>query len=192
MRLPDALVIRGQATQSESILSGYGATQHRALPYIAALSPLVLMLVLASIYPHFNRREIPEWRPIISLADAAANRGDQLEARRLYLQADRVAYRRQDWEGLVAAACRINKLDGINRRPSKALSILFRTSTTAERAQSYRGVATVGLTLSMLGSDEAASAVLDRIQPNWPNDPITSDDLALIAGCSRSQPLPVM
>jgi hypothetical protein len=189
MRLPDAMVMKGQAIRANSLASCYVATQYRAIKYIAAVSPLLLLLVLASIYPAFNRTEIPEWRQLVSLADQALNRGDRYEARRLYLQVDRVAYWRKDWGGLVAAACRINKLDGVNGPSSKALAILFRASTAAELAQSYRGLATVALSLSMLGSNEAASAVLDRIQPNWANDPITSDDLSLIAGCSRSQHL---
>jgi hypothetical protein len=157
------------------------------ITYIAAVSPVLLLIVLANVYPDLNRTEIPDWRPFISLADEASNRGDRYEARRLYLQVDRVAYWRKDWEGLVAAACHINKLDGVNRPSSKALHILFRALATAERAQSRRGLATVAKSLSLLGSDEAASAVLGRIQPSWPNEEMSFDNLTLLGGCSRSQ-----
>jgi hypothetical protein len=64
---------------------------------------------------------------------------------------------------------------------------LFRAATTAELTQSGRGLAVVALSLSMLGSGEAASAVLDRNQADWLAEPISSDDLSLLAGCSRSQ-----
>src|SRR5882724_5403218 len=157
MRQPDAMVMRGQATRSNSTPGWRVAARFRVITYIAAASSLLLMLVLARLYPDLNRTEIPDWRPLISLADEASNRGDRYGARHLYLQVDRVAYWRQDWEGLVAAACRIHQLDGVNRSYSRALSILFRASTTAERAESRRGVVTVAKSLSLLGSDEAAS-----------------------------------
>ena len=135
MRQPDAMVMRGQATRSNSTPYWRVAARFRVFTYMAAVSPVLLLIVLASVYPGLNRAEIPDWRPLISLADEASNRGDRYEARRLYLQVDRVAYWRKDWEGLVAAACRINKLDGVNRPYSRALAILFRASTTAERAR---------------------------------------------------------
>jgi len=152
---------------------------------MAAVSPVLLLIVLASIYPGLNRAEIPDWRPLISLADEASNRGDRYEARRLYLQVDRVAYWRKDCEGLVAAACRINKLDGVNRPYSKSLAILFRASTIAERAQSRQGLATVAKSLSLLGSDEAASAILARVQPKFPNEVTGFDNRYLLEGCPR-------
>ena len=181
------MVMRGQATRSNSTPYWRVAARLRVITYIATASSLLLMLVLARLYPDLNRTEIPDWRPLISLADEAANRGDWYGARHLYLQVDRVAYWRQDWEGLVAAACRIHQLDGVNRPYSRALSILFRASMTAERAESRRGVVTVAKSLSLLGSDEAASAVLVRIQPSWPEEAISFDNLTLLGGCSRSQ-----
>jgi hypothetical protein len=187
MRQPDAMVMRGQATRSNSTPGWRVAARLRVITYIAAASSLLLMLVLARLYPDLNRTEILDWRPLISLADEAANRGDWYGARHLYLQVDRVAYWRQDWEGLVAAACRIHQLDGVNRPYSRALSILFRASMTAERAESRRGLVTVAKSLSLLGSDEAASAVLVRIQPSWPEEAISFDNLPLLGGCSRSQ-----
>jgi hypothetical protein len=186
MRLPDAMVISGQTTSSSAKTYGRVAAACRVITYVMAVSPLLLILVLAGLYADFNRSETPDWRPLISVGDKAMTSGDRYEARRLYLQADRVAYWRKDWEGLVAAACRINKLDGVSRPSSKAVSILFRASATAELVQSYRGLATVALSLSMLGSDAASSAVLNRVQPHWSPEPVRSDDLALLAGCSRS------
>jgi hypothetical protein len=190
MRQPDAMMIRGQATRSNSTPFWCVATRCRVVTYIAAVSPALLLIVLASVYPDINRTAIPDWRPLISRADEASNSGDRHEARRLYLQVDRVAYWRKDWEGLVAAAGGLNKLDGVNRSYSKSLSILFRAAGTAELAQSRRGLATVAKSLSLLGSDEAASAVLARIQPSWPNEAISFDNLtSLLGGCSRSQHL---
>jgi len=114
MRQPDAIVMRGQATPSNPTDWRFAA-QCRVITYTVAISLFLLILVLASRYSDLNRTEISDWRQIISLAEEASNRGDRYQARRLYLQADRVAYWRQDWEGLVAAACRINSLDGVHR-----------------------------------------------------------------------------
>ena len=187
MRQSDSMIMRGQATISNSKPFWCVVTRCRVFTYMAGVSPVLLLIVLASVYPGLNRTEIPDWRPLISFADKASNTGDRYEARRLLLQVDRIAYWRKDWEGLVAAACRINKLDGVNRPYSKSLSILFRASTIAESAQSRQGLATVAKSLSLLGSEEAASAVLARIQPNWPNEWISFDSRFSLEGCSPAQ-----
>ena len=187
MHEPNAMLMKAQATLSNSTPCWRVTARCRVITYIAAISPLLMLIVLASIYPDLNRTEIPDWRPLIARADETLNRGDRYEARRFYLQVDRVAYWQKDWEGLIAAACGINKLDGVNRPHSRALAILFRASTIAERAQSRRGLATVAKSFSLLGSAEAASAVLVRIQPSWPNEAIEFDNSTLLGGCSRSQ-----
>jgi hypothetical protein len=186
MHEPNAMLMKAQAALSNSTPCWRAAARCRVITYIAAISPLLLLIVLANIYPDLNRTEIPDWRPLISRADETLNSGDRYEARRLYLHVDRVAYWQKDWEGLIAAACGINKLDGVSRPRSRALAILFRASTTAERAQSRRGLATLAKSFSLLGSDEAATAVLARIQPSWPNEAIEFDNPTLL-GCFRSQ-----
>jgi hypothetical protein len=117
MRQSDAMLMRGRAARPNSTLRWHLATKCRVITYMAAVPPLVLVLVLASLYPDLNRIETPDWRSLVSRADEASNSGDRYEARRLYLQVDRVAYWQKDWEGLVTAACRINKLDAINLFP---------------------------------------------------------------------------
>ena len=187
MHEPNAMLMKAQTALSNSTPCWRVTARYRVIMYMAAISPLLLLIVLANIYPDLNRTEIPDWRPLISRADETLNRGDRYEARRLYLHVDRVAYWQKDWEGLIAAACGINKLDGVSRPHSRVLAILFRASTTAERAQSRRGLATVAKSFSLLGSDEAASAVLARIQPSWPNEAIEFDNPTLLGGCFRSQ-----
>jgi hypothetical protein len=181
----DARAVRAEALRLVSTPAGRVAGRSRVIAYLAAISPLLVMLVLASAHPDLNRTDIPDWKPLIALADEASKRGDLGEARRLYLQVDRVAYWRKDWQGLVAAACRIYKLDGANRPYSKALAILFRAAATAEEAHSRRGLATAAQSLSLLGSAEAASAVLARIQPSWPDEAENFADPSLLEGCSR-------
>jgi hypothetical protein len=147
------------------------------------------MIVLASQNPDLNRAEIPDWKPIIALADESSSRGDLYQARHLYLQSARAASWGQDWAGLVTAACRINRLDGINGPYSRAYSFLIQAATAAESAQSRQGVATVAKSLSLLGADDFASAVSARIQPHWQNQTAGFDDRVLLGGCSTKATL---
>jgi hypothetical protein len=151
---------------------------------MAAVLPLLLMIVLASQNPDLNRAEIPDWRPMIALADESSSTWDLDQARHLYLQGGRAASWRKDWVGLVATACRINGLDGIDGPYSRAFALLIQASTAAEAGQSRQGVATVAKSLSLLGADEFASTVLARIQPNWPNETAGFDERVLLEGCS--------
>jgi hypothetical protein len=164
----------------------------RVIACIAAVLPLLLMLVLARHYPDLNGADIPDWRPIISLADESSSKGDLDQARHLYLQAGRAASWRQDWAGLVAAACHINRLDGTNGPYARAFSFLIQASAAAELGQSRPGVATVAKSLSLLGADNLASAVLGRIQPTWPTETASVDDRALLEGCSAITAMTVM
>ena len=185
MRQPDAMVMRRQGPPPSSTLHLLVARRCRGIIYGAAVSPLLLLIILASVYPDVNRTEVPDWRPLVSRADEALNNGDRYEARRLYLHADRVAYWRKDWEGLIVAACCINKLDGVTRPHSRTLAILFRAAAMAEQAQSRQGITAVAKSLALLGSDEAAATVLARIQPGWPNEAANFDSRNLLGGCAR-------
>ena len=180
----DTIAMKDRAARSNLTEYWRVAMRCRVIAYIAAVLPLLLMIVLAGLYPDLNRTDIPDWRPLISLADESRDEGDLYQARHLYLQVDRVASWRRDWEGLVAAACRINRLDGANGPYSRAFSTLTRAATAAELGQSRRGIVTVAKSLSLLGADEAASAIMARVQPSWPSEPIGFDDLALLEGCS--------
>ena len=127
MRQPNAIMMGRQEIPSNSTPFWCVATRCRVITYVmAAVLPLLLLIVVARFDPELNRSESTDWNSLISRADEALSRGDRYEARRLYVQVDRVAYWRNDWQGLVAAACRINKLDGANRPYSKSLAILFR------------------------------------------------------------------
>jgi hypothetical protein len=100
MRQSDAIVMGGQA-RANSTLYWRVAARCRVIAYLAAVSPLLLMLILASLYPSLNRTEIPDWKPLVSVADALSNREDLYQARHLYLQIERIASWREDWMGLV-------------------------------------------------------------------------------------------
>lgn len=108
---------------------------------------------------------------------------DLYQARHFYFQAGRIASWRKDWAGLVAAACGFKRLDGVVGPYSKAYSMLIRATTAAELMQSRRGIATVATAFATIGSDQAATAVLARIQPDWPDETHDAGDAQLLEAC---------
>ncbi len=153
------------------------------IAYLATVLPLLMIFFLARIYPDLNRQEIPDWRPKISVAEESLEKGDLYQARHLYLQAGRIASWRKDWAGLIAAACGFKRLDGVVGPYSKAFSMLIRATTAAELLQSRRGIATVATAFAIIGSDRAATAVLARIQPYWPDETNDPGSVQLLEVC---------
>jgi hypothetical protein len=162
---------------------GRATARWRLIAYLTAVLPLLVMIVLARMYPDLNRQEIPDWKPVISLAEESWNKRDLYQARHLYLQAGRIASWRQDWAGLVAAACGIYRLDGINGPYSKAFSILIRATIAAEARQSRRGILTIAKAFALIGADQVATAVLARIQTSWPDETNDSGNILLLERC---------
>jgi hypothetical protein len=156
----------------------------RTIGYVVAIGPFLLLVALAWLRPDLNRTEIPDWRPVLALAGAASEKGDMHAARHLYLQVDQIASSQQDWEGLVAAACGIQKLDGAEGPYSKTFAILVRAVMAAENRQSRAGIAAVARAFVAVGHDKVAAMVSSRIRPDWPEELLVSSNGA--AGCSES------
>jgi hypothetical protein len=158
------------------------AARWRTVGYVAAIAPFLLMVALAWFRADLTRLEIPDWRPVLALADASWRKGDLYEARHLYLQVDRIASWQQDWEGLVAAACGIKRLGGEEGPYSKTFAILVRAMMAAESKRSRAGISAVARAFSTIGEDKAATMVSSRIRPDWPQE--TRDSANLVAaGC---------
>jgi hypothetical protein len=143
------------------------------------------MVALAWLRSDLNRPEISHWRPVLALADAAREKGDLYAARNLYLQVDQIASSKQDWEGLVAAACGIKRLDGAEGPYSKTFAILLRAVMAAESRQSRAGIAAVAGVFAAVGQDRAASMVASRIRPDWPEELPDSSSVGAV-GCWES------
>lgn len=146
------------------------AARWRAISYIVVILPFLLMIALAWLRPDFNRFEVPDWRPVLALANAAWEKGDLYEARYLYVQVDQIAAWRQEWEGLIAAACGLQRVDGVRGPSSKTYSILGRAMMAAEARQSRAGISAVARAFTILGKHKAASMVSSHIQPHWPGE----------------------
>jgi hypothetical protein len=154
------------------------AKSWRAIPYRVVLLSFVFLAALAWTRRDFNGREIPDWKPVLVLADTARERGDLYYAKSLYLQVGRLAAWRDDWAGLLAAACGIKKPDRERGRYSATNMLLLRAMVAAETKQSRSGMAAVGKAFSALREDKVASMVLSRIRTNWVDKTDDSADVA--------------
>jgi hypothetical protein len=154
------------------------AKSWHAIPYRVVLLSFVFLAALAWTRRDFNGREIPDWKPVLVLADTARERGDLYYAKSLYLQVGRLAAWRDDWAGLLAAACGIKKPDRERGRYSATNMLLLRAMVAAEAKQSRSGMAAVGKAFSALREDKVASMVLSRIRTNWVDKTDDSADVA--------------
>jgi hypothetical protein len=142
----------------------------RTIGYVTVILPFLLMIVLAWLRPEFNQPAVPDWKSVVAHANAALGKGDLYEARYLYGQVDQIASWKEEWEGLIAAACGLTRVDGVPRPYSRSLTILFRATMIAENKQSRQGIVTIAQALRVMGKDQAAAKIMDRIRSDWPEE----------------------
>jgi hypothetical protein len=142
----------------------------RAIGYLSVILPFLLMIAFAGLRPEFNRSEAPDWRPVIAGANAALEKGDLYEARYLYGQVDQIASWKEEWEGHLAAACGLKRLDDVPGPYSRYVTVLLRAAMIAENKQSRRGMVTIAQALRVVGKHDAASRIMDRIRSDWPEE----------------------
>jgi hypothetical protein len=153
-----------------------------AITYRASLLAFLVLAALTWTQCDFSEREIPDWKPVLALADAAQEKGDLYYAKSLYLQAGRLAVWRDDWAGLLAAGCGTRKLERERGPYSSTNALLLRAMAAAEKRQSRSGLVAVAKAFAALGDDKIASMVLSRIGKNWVEE--TSDSADIVSpGC---------
>jgi hypothetical protein len=138
-----------------------------AISYQASLLVFLILGVLTWTQCDFSGREIPDWKPVLVLADAAREKGDLYYARHLYLQAGKFAVWRDDWSGLLAAACGVKKLERERGPYSSTNALLLDAMVAAENRQSRSGLVAVAKAFAALGEDKVASMVLSRVGKDW-------------------------
>jgi len=149
---------------------------------VAIFLSFFFMVGLALTRPDFNRQEIPDWKPVLALADASLGKGELYDARTSYSRAARLASWREDWGGLLAAACGMKLLDNASGSYFNVETILVRAMMAGESRQSRAGIAEVARAFSAIGKDDAASMALSRIQTDWPEEMQGSANVH-IGGC---------
>ncbi|HVH90503.1 MAG TPA: hypothetical protein VM783_03860 [Candidatus Acidoferrum sp.] len=153
------------------------AKSWRTITYQASLLALLVLATLAWTQCDFSGREIPDWKPVLALADAAQEKGDLYYAKSLYLQGGRLAVWRDDWAGLLAAACGIKKLERERGPYSSTNALLLRAMVAAEKRQSRLGLVAVAKAFAALGEEKVASMVLSRSGKNWIEETNDSADI---------------
>jgi hypothetical protein len=152
------------------------AKSWRAITYRTSLLAFLVLAALAWTQCDFSGREIPDWKPVLALADATQEKGDLYYAKSLYLQGGRLAVWRDDWTGLLAAACGIKKLERERGPYSSTNGLLLRAMVAAEKRQSRLGLVAVAKAFAALGEDNVTSMVLSRIGKNWVEETNDSAD----------------
>ena len=135
---------------------------------IAVFLPFLFLVVFAWMRPDFNREEIPDWKPVLARAQASVEKSELYDARSFYSRAAQLASWREDWGGLLAAACGMKMLDNESSPYSNVHTILVRAMMAAESRESRAGIAAVARAFAATGQDKAASMALGRIQTDWP------------------------
>jgi hypothetical protein len=147
------------------------------ITYQASLLAFLILSVLTWTQCDFSGREIPDWKPVLVLADSAREKGDLYYARHLYLQAAKFAVWRDDWSGLLAAACGIKTLERERGPYSSTNSLLLDAMVAAEKTQSRSGLVAVAKAFEALGEDKVASMVLSRVGKDWIEETTDSADI---------------
>jgi hypothetical protein len=153
-----------------------------AITYRACLLVFLVLAALTWTQCDFSGREIPDWKPVLALADAAWGKGDLYYAKHLYMQAGKFAVWRDDWAGLLAAACGTKKLERERGPYSSTNGLLLRAMVSAEKRQSRSGLVAVTKAFAALGEDKVASMVLSLVGKDWVEK--TNDSADIVSpGC---------
>jgi hypothetical protein len=158
------------------------AKSWRAITYRASLLAFLVLMALTWAQCDFSKQENPDWKTVLALADAAREKGDLYYAKHLYLQAGKFAIWRDDWAGLLAAACGTKTLERERGPYSSTNALLLRAMVAAEKRQSPSGLVAVAKAFAALGENKVASMVLSLVGKDWVEE--TNDSAEIVSpGC---------
>lgn len=135
--------------------------------------PLMLALVfLASALwwrgpSKVSERPILLWKHSLKQAEISRKEGDLYRASSFYAHAAHMAASVDDWEGLLAAACGLQRLGEVPGPGMNSHAVLMRAMVAAERKQNTEGLETVATAFKATG-EWFASLALSRIQESRP------------------------
>lgn len=153
------------------------ASSWRPVTYWALLLLFLSLGVLVWTQWDFSAQKIPDWKPVLALADTALGKGDLHYAKSLYLQAGRLSAWRDDWTGLLAAACGMKKLERQRGRHSETTALLLSAMVAAKTRQSRSGLVAVAKAFTELGQDKVASMVLSHTGKDWVEETSNTPDV---------------
>lgn len=146
----------------------------RVLACQALCFSFLAFLSVTWLRPSSIQYEVPDWKPVLALAEVAREKNELYVANGLYAQAGRLAARGDDWAGLLSAACGMKRLERERGPYSTTNRLLVRAMVAAEAKQSTAGITAVANAFTALGEHRMAAHVLARVQPQWPAENINS------------------
>lgn len=142
----------------------------RASGYLAAIVPFLFLVASLWLRPDLHQQPVPDWQPVLARAEESWKKAELYEARQLYVRSAQLASWRDDWQGLLAAACGMKKLDNSVGSFFNTHTILVRAMMAAESRRSRAGISAVAQAFSVIGEEAAASMVLARVGTDWPEE----------------------
>jgi hypothetical protein len=139
----------------------------RIIAYCAVFIPFLIALTLARMQPDVDDQEVPDWKPMLALAEVMREKGELANAKDLLSRAGRLAGWKEDWAGLLAAACGMKKLDRDSGPHSATHALVLRAAVAAETRQNRSGLAAVATAFAALGENKAASRLSSRVHKDW-------------------------
>ena len=161
-------LVAGDAPPYTATENKHGKNSVRAILYGALALSLLFSITLTWMLRDLKPTEVPSWKAVLALAEVAQEKGDLYDAKALYSQAGGLAAWNDDWAGLLATACGLDKLEKKPSRYSARDALLLRAMAAAEKKQSRAGMTAVAQAFTSLGKHEPASMALSRIRNNWP------------------------
>jgi hypothetical protein len=102
-------------------------------------------------------------------AERARASGDLYRALDAYIHAEQMASSIDDWRGLLAVACGLEKVGGQEMPSLYGFNVITKAMASAERQKSAEGMRAVAGAFASLGASYASFA-LSRIGDGWAND----------------------
>ena len=140
----------------------------------ALIGPVLLVLVLLGLpgkwwtVPRLSAPASRNWEPALAQAELSKEKGDLYRAWSYYAESAQLASAADDWQGLLAVACGLQKL-GDSLEPSmNSHTMLIRAMVAAHRKHSSEGLEAVAMAFRVTG-EWFASLALSRIQENSPS-----------------------
>jgi hypothetical protein len=151
-------------------------------PLVKILGPLALVLVFLWLFlwwrapSKVNEQPVPIWKHSLEQAEILQKEGDFYGASGFYAHAARLAASVDDWEGLLAVACGLQKIGDPLESPMNSHAILIHAMLAAQRTQSTEGLQAVAMAFKLTG-EWFASIALSGIRKNWFQQRLTPGEL---------------
>jgi hypothetical protein len=132
------LLISGALSVSKTVLSRRRRRAHRGRisGYLAFLLLLVVFIFFLRTPTNLGFQERIDWRIPLAGAEASRQAGNVHESRHLYMKAGRFAAWRNDWVGLLAAACDMSRIESEIGPYSATVKFLLQAMVAAEKEKS--------------------------------------------------------